>query len=69
MYILIRIGLGGTECNIMVSKYKKDIVKHLKDLGYYWSKSYRRYIDDKTKHKKDGSGQDYIIEEIELLKK
>ena len=68
MYILISIGINDFRYNQFVSKRKYTIVKHLKANGYYWSKKLKRYINDRTIKVDGGSGNDYIIEQIDELK-
>ena len=68
MYILVRTGVNASRTNIAVAKTKKILDDFLKTKGYYWSKSVGRYIDDKTTGIKGGSGNDYIIEQIDELR-
>jgi hypothetical protein len=64
MYVLIKIGTNDSRSSEFASKTKKKLENHIKDKGYYWSKKVGRYIDDKNC---DGSGADYIIDEIDEL--
>lgn len=64
MYILIEIGTNDSRNTCKCSKKKKIIVEYLKEKGYYWSKKFNRYVDDKN----SGSGLDYEIKFIEELK-
>ena len=65
MFILIGIRTGGIEFPEYVSKKKSRLEEYLKEEGYYFSKKFGLYIDDRTN---GGSGIDYIIEEIDELK-
>ena len=68
MYLLIEIGINGKRTPILVSKTKKRIEEEIKTKGYYWSKKFKRYIDDKN-HKSDWDIRiDYLIEKIDELK-
>ena len=70
MYVL-QYRYNGHDYNVMVSKYKKTIVKLLKERGYYYSTIHEGYIDDKTRRKKYGrnfkQGSLFYIRHIELL--
>ena len=67
MYLLIRIGTNDTRSYELVSKTKKKLVEYLKEKGYYYSKKWRRYIDDKNCGINGGSGTDYLISEVDIL--
>lgn len=62
MYILISI-TGNYRRPSKVSKYKNRLVSYLKDNGFYYSKKWDRYINDKN----GGGGIDYKIEHIEEI--
>jgi hypothetical protein len=67
MYLLIRIGTNDSRGVELVSKAKSKLENHIKEKGYYWSKTANRYIDDKTSGIDGGSGTDYLIELIDEL--
>jgi len=67
MYVLIKIGTNDSRSSEFVSKTKKKLVNKIKENGYYWSKKYNRYVDDKNSGIDGGSGVDYIIDEIDEL--
>jgi hypothetical protein len=67
MYLLIRIRRYDTRNCELVSKTKKKVVSHLKEMGYYYSKKCMRYIDDKNCGISGGSGTDYLISEVDVL--
>lgn len=64
MYILIHKGFNGFHFTDICSKHKKNLVRHLKDLGYRYSKAHGIYIND-TKEKE--GDVDYVIEKIEEI--
>ena len=70
MYILKSI-YNGSPQDVLVAKHKKDLVKLLKENGYYYSTCFQGYIDDKTRRKALGKhfeqGSLYRIEHIEVL--
>lgn len=67
MYVLIRIGANESRTVELVSRTKKKLEDHIKEKGFYWSNTLKRYIDDKTSGISGGSGTDYIIAIIEEL--
>lgn len=67
MYILIRIATNDIRHNELGSKKKSKLEKHIKEKGFYFSKTVGRYIDDRTVKIPGGSGTDYVIEKIEEI--
>jgi len=67
MYILIKIGVGGGEHNIICSKRKNKLVKFLKDKNYYYSKKFGVYINDKNAKQEGSSEYDYYITKIDEI--
>lgn len=67
MYLLIRIGQNDIRTSELISKSKKKLENHIKVKGFYWSKNWNRYIDDKNCGISGGSGTDYLIELIDEL--
>ena len=67
MYILIKITTNGIEVNEKVSKKKKNLETYIKQKGFYFSKYFGLYIDDKNTDNKISSGCDYKIEKIEEI--
>ena len=67
MYKLIRIGAKDSRSVELVSKTKKRLEDHIKEKGFYWSKKWNRYIDDKTSGINGGSGTDYLINSVDEL--
>lgn len=62
MYLLIALTLNGNTRNEAVAQHKKTLVKHLKGIGYHYSKLHRCWICG------DDEECDYTIEEIEVMK-
>lgn len=67
MYVLIRIEKNETRYPWKVSKSKNKLKNFIKEKGYYYSKEERRYIDDDNCKVRGGSGNDYVINEIEEI--
>ena len=67
MYKLIRIGAKDSRSVELVSKTKKKLEDYIKEKGFYWSKKFNRYIDDKTSGIDGGSGTDYLINSVDEL--
>lgn len=63
MYILISITGNDYRRPSKVSKYKNKLESYLKDNGFYYSKKWDRYINDKN----GGGGIDYEIKYIEEI--
>lgn len=66
MYVLVSISESIGRA-VFVSKKKSSLEAYLKTIGYYWSKKWKRYIDDKNCGIIGGSGIDYKIEKIEEI--
>lgn len=66
MYVLVSISESIDRVRF-VSKKKSNLEAYLKTTGYYWSKKWKRYIDDKNCGIIGGSGIDYKIEKIEEI--
>ena len=64
MYILISIEIQAKKTNILVAEKKKTIVDYLKGKGYYYNKSWDRYINDNNNKE---MMIDYTIEKIDKL--
>ena len=65
MYLLTKLTADNAGIPHLVSKKKETLVKWLKDKGYYWSKDYQMYIDDRPGM--EDSNIDYTIEKVEEI--